>query len=1059
MRLSGKLTLGVLAIAPLALVMVPRADAAPIISEFMAANVSTLADQDGEYADWVEIYNPDPVSDSLGGWYLTNKAGSPAKWQIPAVTLRSGRYLVIFCSSKNYTNPSEPLATSFNLSSSGGYVALVEPDGQTVASSYTYPIQYPDVSYGVTQPANPGEAPQIGYFATATPGAANGNYTNILLADQVSPSAPPGLFTGSTTVGLSGATGAEHIRYILTPPSSTGDAVPAPTAAWSLYTGPIVIGSTGLVQAAVFSADDSQHGFPTTAMYTQLDNSSANRLDTFSSNLPLVVFDDNGFGLLPNNHLFYPAWIGAFSVGSNATATLTQVPDFFTPDTMKLHGFSSANWPKQSYESALTNDQGSDLDVSFFGLDADKSWDNISCWDIDRTYIHNAMVYSLYSSMGYWAPRIKYSEMFIHAFGGPLDATSYSGITAITDRIKVGANRVNIYSLSPADVTAPNVTGGYILRIDHPEPTPAAGAYTYYSWATTEGTTLMVDTPKLDVLTIPQIDYITGYVQQMEDAMVADQASGYATHNYLNFLDRTSWVDYHLLNVFVENDDAFLYSEYFNKDVNGLIKAGPVWDYDRSLCSADGRDDNPLQWTPTNDGNYWNDGWWTYVTHDPDFMQAWIDRWQSLRLSLLSNNNLVSLVNHTAAQVGPAAAARDAARWPTNQSRFLGGWAGEIGNMSSWLGQRAQWIDQQFVAAPIVNVSDVGVVLMPPTGAQIAYTLDGSDPRLPGGGVSPLAALINAPVTLAAGQIFMARSYNASQVGAYPGSPWSSPVNAASTSANTTGQLVNVSSRTQVGTGANILIEGFSVTGPATSTQQVLIRAIGPGLTQLKVTGVLAQPVLSIYDSKGNLIATNTGWSNNDNVAAIQAAVGTVGAFPLPIGSADSALLLPLSPGNYTMQVSGLGGTTGIALGEVYQVNQADCQVVNISGRAQVGISGGILIAGFGVAGGPARMLIRGDGPSLIPLGVPNCLLKPVVQVFDSNGDIIASNTGWSGGANVAPMIANATAMVGAFTLPIGSADSALLLTLPPGNYTMQISGLGGTVGDALAECYLMPSN
>ena len=218
MRISAIIILATLIVRAAA-----PASAAPLISEFMASNNSTIADQNGDYADWLEIYNPDSTPDNLGGWYLTNKADNLTKWQIPPVTLAPGAYLVVFCSSKNYTDPSQPLATNFNLPAAGGYVALVEPDGSTIASSYTFPVQYPDVSYGVTQPTNPAEIPQVGYFAAATPGAANGNYTNILLPEQVSFSVPPGVFAGSATVALGGAVGTQHIRYVsasLSPPGT-----------------------------------------------------------------------------------------------------------------------------------------------------------------------------------------------------------------------------------------------------------------------------------------------------------------------------------------------------------------------------------------------------------------------------------------------------------------------------------------------------------------------------------------------------------------------------------------------------------------------------------------------------------------------------------------------------------------------------------------------------------------------------------------------------------------------------------------------------------------------
>jgi hypothetical protein len=1022
---------------------VSAAPAMPIISEFMASNDTTIADQDGDYADWLELYNPGPDPANLNGWYLTNKSTKLTKWQIPDVTLPAGGYLVVFCSEKDYADPSQPLATNFNLSASGGYVALVEADGKTVASSYNYPIQYPDVSYGVSQPTSPSEAPQTGFFEAATPGAANGNYTNILLADTVAISTAPGLFTSTVSAALSGATGTEHMRYVLAQGSAAGDQVSPPVPTSPEYSSAVAIASTNLLRAAVFSSDDTQRGLPAEAMYVQLDNSTANRLDTFSSNLPLVVFDDNGFGLLPDNGVQYPAWIGAFSVGTGGTATLTQPPDFFTPDTMKLHGATSADFPKQSYDIDLSDTLGNDLDEPFYGMDSSKDWDSIAVWDFDRTYIHNAFVYSLANTFGRWAPRTQFAEMFIHSGGGILDYTSYAGITAITDRIKVDTDRVNIYSINVNDVTPPNVTGGYIIRIDHPESD-------LYAW-TTPGLalTVMLDTPKLDVIVQPQIDYITGYVGQMEAAMLGDQASGWATRNYLNFIDRPSWIDYHILNVFTENVDCLLFSEYFSKDVNGLIVAGPQWDFDRSMGSADGRDANPQTWSAAG-AAVWSTGWWGVIAHDPDFMQAWVDRWQNIRETFFSTPNLTGLINSMAAQIGPAAAARDAARWPDDVSRFPGAYSGEIANMSSWVTARARWIDAQFVAPPSVQLGGGSRVLTPAAGSQIAYTQDGSDPRLAGGELSPAALLAMSAVTLPATQAYAARSYNASMAGVYPGSPWSSPVGGSD-------RLTNVSGRCVAGPGSDALIEGFVVTGAPISQEQVLLRADGPALAQFGLVGsLLAQPSLSVFDSSGNLLATNTGWGTAPNPAAIANAAATVGAFPLAAGSADSAILLNLAPGAYTMQISGAGQSTGVALGEVYEVGSSATGVVNLSSRGMVG-SGSPLINGLVVYGSaPQKVLVRGDGPALSAYGVANPLAQPILQLYDSGGNLIASNAGWSTNANAA-QVAAAAATAGAFALSPGSADSALLVTLQPGNYTVSITGAAGATGVALAETYTVP--
>ncbi|HEY1791510.1 MAG TPA: CotH kinase family protein [Opitutaceae bacterium] len=1012
----------------------------PVISEFMASNNTTLADQDGDYADWLELYNPGPSPAAMGGWYLTDKASKPTKWEIPAVTIPAGGYLVIFCSEKNYTDSTQPMATNFDISSSSSYLGLVEPDGKTVASSYAYPVQYPDVSYGTSQPTD-GSSAQVGYFAAATPGAWNSGNGNILIPDMVSLSPGPTFFTGTVSVGFSGASGSEHYRYDIDTPSVKGDQVSSPTASSTAYSAAVPLAGTALLDAAVFTSDDFQRGLPLASMFIQLDDSTANRVDMFRSALPLLVFDDNGFGLLPDNDTDYPGWMAAFNPPAGGLSSLTQPPDFFAPDTMKLHGFTSASFLKQSYDIDITDQLGNDLDEAVFGMDSSKSWDSIGPWFYDRTFIHNAFAYSLSNSMGHWAPSTRFAEMFIHSGGGILDYTSYSGVTVMTDRIKVDTDRVNIYSLQVNDTTPPNVTGGYILRVDHPEGD-------LYQWTTSAGYPVMLDTPKLDVLVQPQIDYITGYVQQMENSFYADQATGWTNRDYLGLIDRPSWVDYHIINTFVENVDSFVFSEYLTKDVDGPIVAGPIWDYDRSMGSVDGRDANPQTWSPDVGYSFWDVSWWGVLATDPDFMQAWVDRWAQLRSTLFSDSRLSQLINELAAEVGPDAAARDIARWPDDAGRFgNGSWVGEVNNLQSWINTRANWIDSQFLPAPSIRLSGSNRTLAPQPGAQIVYTLNGSDPRLSGGAISPSAATSGSPVTFSATQGFLARSYSPSLVGTFPGSPWSAPVGA--------DRLTNVSGRAAVSSGANALIEGFVITGPANSMEQLLIRADGPALSAFGVANPLSGTVLSLYDSSGNVLATNSGWSSGGNAPTVLTITNSMQIFSLAQGSGDSALVVSLPPGAYTMVVTGSNGASGTTLGEIYESCFGGTGLVNLSSRAMVP-AGGELINGFIVGGlGPQQVLVRADGPALAAFGVSGSLPSPILQVFDASSNLVASNTGWSTNANSAA-IAAAASSAGAFALQTGSADSALLLTLQPGSYTAVVSGSHGSSGIALAETYAL---
>ncbi|MCX6951713.1 MAG: hypothetical protein NTV51_05965 [Verrucomicrobia bacterium] len=269
-------------------------------------------------------------------------------------------------------------------------------------------------------------------------------------------------------------------------------------------------------------------------------------------------------------------------------------------------------------------------------------------------------------------------------------------------------------------------------------------------------------------------------------------------------------------------------------------------------------------------------------------------------------------------------------------------------------------------------------------------------------------------------------------------------------------RLANVSTRSVAGSGSRTLIAGFAVTG--TSSKDVLVRAIGPGLRLFGVANPLANPKLSLYKGSVSLVS-NDDWSNGTSATKVSGAAARLGAFPLAIGSADAALMVSLSPGSYTAQISGDDGLAGVSLVEVYDASatSGDSQkLVNVSTRAEVGAGSDILIVGVVVSGvAPKKMLVRGIGPALAAFGVSDALTVPRLQLY--RGDqLLRENSGWSGGADKA-LVAAAAAQVGAFALPEGSKDTALLLYLEPGSYTAQISGLNNTTGVALVEVYEVP--
>ncbi|MBS0664583.1 MAG: CotH kinase family protein [Verrucomicrobia bacterium] len=1028
--------------------------ASPVISEFMASNKTTLVDEDGDYSDWIEIHNPDSTAVSLAGWYLTDNAKKRTKWAFPAVSVPADGYLIVFASSKDRRTSGGNLHTNFSLDADGEYLGLIKPDGTSAASEYaaTFPPQVADISYGITQPAKESEGGATGYLRTATPGSANPDNRGLILAQRVTFSPTAGLFTGTTTVTLSGAAADQKIRYVIAAPSAQlGADLPDPTASSELYTGPILVPSPAVIRAAVFSGDDSRSGLAASAQYLQVANNGSNQVYWFESNLPILVLDDHGLGPLAKDEIDHSAWLYAWTPGADGASHLLHAPDLATSMTMTVHGFSSADFPKKSFKLDLTTDLGWSNPQPLLGLPAADSWILIGPWSYDRSFLRNAYVYALSNQLGRWAPRTQFAEVFLNNGPDGLDQADYAGVYVLTDKITVAPQRINLATLAASDTTEPALTGGYILRIDPPQDDK-------YSWRTSHGfpdyatCVVMVEEPKLDKLPAVQRDYIRGYVQKFENALQADAAVNWATRTYLDYLDRPSWIDHHLLNVLAKNIDAFRRSTYFTKDRGGKLVAGPVWDYDRSLGSYDGRDADWSGWNGAYDAvDVWNFGWWGLLARDPDFRQAWVDRWQSLRRHELSDANLTELADALAARVGTIAAERDASHWEGDRSAY-GDYQGEVAHLKDWVTRRAAWIDTQFLAPPTIVDDGANLLVTPADGTRLAYTLDGTDPRLGGGALSGTALVATGPITLPRTANLYARSH-AATAPAFPGSPWSSlsagPV-AAPLSAALQSRLVNLSVRSTVRGGENVLIAAVVVRD--SDGKAFLARAVGPSLVDFGVTQPLADPLLRVVSQSGSELGRNFGWTTCADAAKLPELATQVGAFPLSGTKADSALATCLAAGQYSMLVSSATTQTGAALAELYETASAG-RAVNFSARGLAGTGEGALIGGFVVGGNqPKRVLIRGIGPALRSYGVSQALADPVLTLYHDQV-AIAANDDWGLNDN-AGAIAGTARAIGAFALTDASADAALLLALPPGVYSVVVSAKGTAEGVALVEIY-----
>jgi hypothetical protein len=267
-------------------------------------------------------------------------------------------------------------------------------------------------------------------------------------------------------------------------------------------------------------------------------------------------------------------------------------------------------------------------------------------------------------------------------------------------------------------------------------------------------------------------------------------------------------------------------------------------------------------------------------------------------------------------------------------------------------------------------------------------------------------------------------------------------------------RIINVSTRGFVPAGGT-LTPGFVLRGDAMKT--VVIRAVGPGLAQFGVGGTLADPVMEVIPLGGTAaIAANDNWGGG---AALASAFTRVGAFPLASASSTDAsvetALRAAGVSGFTVRIAGkTAAASGLALAEVYDEDAltAGTRLVNVSTSGFVGTGAQALVPGFVIGGtAPKQLLIRAVGPGLVQFGVGGTLADPQLSVQPLGQDlIVAANNDWGNDAALTAAFTQA----GAFPLPAGSKDAAVVLRLPPGGYTVIVSGTGSTTGTALVEVY-----
>ena len=685
--------------------------AVPLIAELMAKNTATLQDEDGDFPDWIEISNPTLGAVPLSGWYLTDDDSDLGRWTFPEVTLEAGHQLLVFASGKDRRDPDAVLHTNFKLDDGGEYLALVRPD-LTIASSFapTYPALQPDISYGVNA------AGDGAYFSPATPGQVNGEgFENEAGTPRVS--LAPGTYVGAQQVAISSGDPAASLHY------TTNGA--EPTLADPLYTEPLEITASTLLRVRAFE-ESKLPGPIVSHSYIMLAPELAGR----ESNLPLVIIDTMGDRIPPSESTrFASAVTTLIDATEGAPARLASVPDFIGRGGLRVRGSSSTAWPKQSYSFETWDASGNDLDVGVLGFPADSDWVLFASY-LDRTLLRDSLVHELSRQMGRYSVRTRPVELYLNVGRDSVNENDYRGVYLLMERIKRSPDRVDIAALNRNENSEPEISGGYLLKIDRGSATIPA----------TLSRDLILVAPDPTEITPPQRAWITEYIAEFEAALsgpeFADPETGYA-----KYIDVDAWIDYHIMTELTYNVDEWYLSTYLYKDRGGKLILGPFWDFDRSLGNT-----NQIGGEGTT--GWYSDAittffaayngvpasqvveypWFRQLFADPNFAQHYIDRWHELRQTVLADDHVLRQIDTMVAELGEAQV-RNFQRWRILNSNIapsplaFASHDEHVADLKRWMVERMAWIDRQFPVAPVLDPAEGRV----PGDGQVQLFVPGPD--------------------------------------------------------------------------------------------------------------------------------------------------------------------------------------------------------------------------------------------------------------------------------------------------------------------------------------------
>jgi len=444
--------------------------------------------------------------------------------------------------------------------------------------------------------------------------------------------------------------------------------------------------------------DDNNNGVTgsVTSWKLKFGNTPAKTFIFNQSSLPIVVINTGGQNIVDDPKIICD--MGIIYNGPGQRNYLTDPHnDYSGKIAIEIRGSSSQMFPKKSYgfETRGPNTQV-DSNVSLLGMPLEHDW-ILSANYSDKSFCRNVLAYRLANEMGHYAVRTRFVDVVING--------TYKGIYVLMESIKRDKDRVDIKKLYSNETSYPDISGGYIIKIDKTTGTGGAGwnsPYQPINHSNNQKIYFQYDYPKPDSIALAQKSYIQAYVDSFESRLNGPNFRD-SILGYTKYIGNNSFIDFFFSNEISKNVDGYRISSYLYKDKEKTLKAGPIWDYDiawgnANYCNANLTSGWSYQPACTGD-SYQPPFWWSKLLQDTNYANQMKCRWVEFRSSILSTSHIHGIID-SIAQVLDESKDWNFTAWPIlgvyvwpNPSPYPSTFAGEISNLKSWISSRMSYLD------------------------------------------------------------------------------------------------------------------------------------------------------------------------------------------------------------------------------------------------------------------------------------------------------------------------------------------------------------------------------